>query len=197
MLNRLLLLAVALLLLAPASFAQKSSADVEQLLRGRDAQIKSIIGSGQISKTQREQLRDVVNDVIDFEAMAKTALGPTWSTLSATQRREFVDVFAGIVRAQSLADLDAYRAKVGYGAVKVSGNTATASTTTTYKNVSSTVVYDLVYKNNAWRVTDITIDGVSTAESYANSFQRVVKQRGFDTLMASLRKRLARLEAKA
>lgn len=198
MLNRFAPLVLALLAFAfVAAPASAQSGEIEQMLRQRDAEIKSILGpSGTPTAGQREQLRDVVNGVIDFEAMAKGALGPFWSDLSPAQRTAFVDVFGGVVRAQSLADLDLYRARVTYGDVDVDGATALARTTARSGDVDAAVDYALSKKGDAWYVTDIVIDGTGTVEGYATSFQRVMKRQGaeagYEKLMTSLRKRLAR-----
>ena len=195
MLHRLpaLLALFALFFAAPAS---AQSGEIEQMLRERDAEIKAILGDGAPNAAQRDRLRDVVNDVIDFEAMAREALGPYWSDLTAAQRADFVEAFGGVVRAQSLADLDLYRANVTYGDVDVDGTTAVAQTSARSGDVDAAVVYDLAKKDNAWYITDIEIDGVSTVEGYANSFQRVMKRQGveagYDRLMTSLQRRLER-----
>lgn len=193
MLHRLLLVLFAFALAAPAS---AQSDDIEQMLRQRDSEIKSILGTNaNVTSTQRDRLREVVNGVIDFEAMAKQALGSYWSELSAAQRTAFVEAFGGVIRAQSLADLDLYRARVTYGDVKVDGATAVAHTMARSGDVDAAVVYALARKDGAWYVTDIEIDEVSTVEGYATSFQRVMKRKGveegYERLMASLRKRLA------
>jgi phospholipid transport system substrate-binding protein len=52
------------------------------------------------------------------------------------------------------------------------------------------VAYEMERREGSWRVTDIVIDEVSTADSYARSFQTVIRKRGFETLMQSLRKKL-------
>jgi phospholipid transport system substrate-binding protein len=198
MLNRLAPFFLVLLAFAFVAVpAPAQSSEIQQMLRQRDAEIKSILGpSGTPTAAQREKLRDVVNGVIDFEAMAKGALGPFWSDLSAAQRTAFTDVFGGVVRAQSLADLDLYRARVTYGDVDVNGATAVAQTTARSGNVDAAVDYALAKKGTTWYVTDIVIDGTGTVEGYATSFQRVMKRQGaeagYEKLMTSLRKRLAR-----
>lgn len=198
MLNRTLPFALALLALAfVAAPASAQSGEIQQMLRQRDAEIKAILGpSGTPTDAQREKLRTVVNGVIDFEAMAKGALGPYWSDLSAAQRTAFIDVFGGVVRAQSLADLDLYRARVTYGDVDVNGATAVAHTTARSGDVNAAVDYALAKKNGTWYVTDVVVDGTGTVEGYANSFQRVLKRQGveagYEKLMQSLRNRLAR-----
>lgn len=171
--------------------AQDRAGAIRQMLEQRDRQIKTLLGNrSTFTDKQREELKRVINDNIDFEAMGRQALGPHWDGLSAAQRKEFVDVFSEIVRNQSLSNLDVYRAQVTYGKIDVKGETANVSTTTVYKDVPTKVDYVLAQKGDQWRVQDIVLDGVSTAEGYARSFQSVVRKRGFDALMTSLRKKL-------
>lgn len=194
MLNRLLLFPLLALLALPVS-AQDS--EIEALLRARDAEIKALVGpSGDVPAAQRDKLRDVVNGVIDFEAMSRQALGAFWTELSAAQQASFAEVFGAVVRAQSLADLDLYRARVTYGDVDVDGETAVAHTTARSGGVDAAVDYALALRDGDWVVTDIVIDGTSTVEGYATSFQRVMKRQGteagYERLMTSLGKRAAR-----
>jgi phospholipid transport system substrate-binding protein len=201
MLNRfiplLILVALAFSVAAAPATAQREEQAIRTMLQQRDRQIKEIVrGRNALTEADREKLRTVVNDVMDFEAMGRTALGDQWGQLNAQQRRDFVSVFAGVVRTQSLADLDIYRADVTVRDVTVQGNTATARTTATIqrqgKPVSAAVDYTLQKQGDRWLVTDFTLDNVSTAVGYQRSFQRILRQRGFDGLMTSLRSRLER-----
>jgi len=176
---------------APAT-AQDSAvaSDIRQMLEQRDRQIKSILqGSSDYTQAQREELKTLINGVIDFRAMGQIALGPFWGDLSAEQRTEFVSVFRDIVRAQSLADLGVYNSKVQFDAITVEGDSAFVRTTTTYEGTQTPVEYVLHQSEGEWVAEDIVVDGVSTAESYARSFQTVIRKRGFDALMKTLRKK--------
>lgn len=177
-------------------FAQGTEEDVRALLEQRDHEIKQVLGTGDtFTNQQREQLKDLVNGVIDFRAMSEAALGSAWESLSDAQREEFVEVFSEIVRTQSLADLEIYRAPVTYEEINVTGDSAYVLTTTVYKEVPAKVEYILGYTPEAgWQAHDIILDDVSTVESYARSFQSVIRKRGFDALMASLHKKLDSLE---
>lgn len=194
MLNRIFsTLLVGLLFVGAAAGvqAQDRSAEVRQMLDQRDRQIKALLGTRDtFTDAQREQLKAVINDNINFEAMGRHALGTYWNDLTPQQRKEFVDVFSGIVRNQSLSNLDVYRAQVTYDKINVHGDSAYVMTTTVYKNVPTKVDYVLGRKGQQWLLEDIVLDNVSTAEGYARSFQSVVRKRGFDALMTSLRKKL-------
>ncbi len=188
----LLLLAFMLVTMPPASARQADeSAAIRTMLESREASIKKILGtSSTLSDAQMTALRGAVNDMFDFGSMGQAALGRHWDELNAQQRTLFVDTFAGIVRHQSLADVDIYRAKVVYESITVNGNEARVVTTTTYKDVPTKVVYTMRRANAQWRATDVILDEVSTVEGYSRSFQSYIRKRGFDALMENLTKRL-------
>lgn len=184
--------------LAPAAaHAQSAQArEIRTLLESRDREIKSLLGNRKtLTAPQKAELKELINGVIDFEAMGRAALGPHWDGLTAAQRTRFVNVFGDIVREQSLADLDLYRTPVSYQGIEVDGTTARATTTIRYKDVPADVIYVLGRKDDTWYVHDIILDDVSTTDGYARSFQAVVRKRGFDTLMNSLDKKLASVQA--
>lgn len=164
-------LALGLVTMIPV-MAQTSAGDIQSMLETRDDEIKSILGTTEdVSDDAKEELKELINGVIDFRAMGQQALGEHWDGLSEDQQIEFVDVFATIVRSQSLADLDVYRSTVTYDDVVVDGTSASAVTTTTYNDVPTEVVYDMHLTGSDWKVTDIVLDEVSTAGGYARSFQ--------------------------
>jgi phospholipid transport system substrate-binding protein len=181
-------------LAAPPSWAQgqpSTQAEIRTMLEQRDQQIKSILrGSSSYSQEQRDRLKELINGVLDFRAMAQTALGPHWDTLGTDRRDRFVDVFRDVVRAQSMGDLDVYNSKVTFDQISVQGDSARARTTTEYQGTRTPVVYILEREEeDGWKAEDIIVDGVSTAEGYARSFQSVMRKRGFDALMTALERK--------
>lgn len=183
-------------LLTTGATAQETADDIRVMLEARDVDIKALVGTDDdISDEAREDLRSVINDVIDFRAMGEGALGRHWSKLTAEQQDEFVETFAKIIRNQSLASLSVYRADVAYGEITVSDAKARVVTTTTYKDVPTEVIYELRFTGKEWLATDIILDEVSTVRGYARSFQSVIRKKGFDELMAKLRKKLIKVES--
>jgi phospholipid transport system substrate-binding protein len=180
---------------APPAQAQQDHRDVIiKKLKNRDAEIKAILGDEtDFTDTQREELKYLINGAIDFEKMGQDALGSQWDKLTAEQHAEFVKVFSEIVQGRSLADLEIYRLDVTYDDVKVEGENARVMTTTIYKDQPMKVEYAMGLRNDEWRVDDIILDGVSTTDGYARSFQTYVRKRGFDALMTNLHKRLAKI----
>jgi phospholipid transport system substrate-binding protein len=182
------------LFIASSLFAQNPESEIRQMLDERDREIKELLGSEgtQYTQEQRDKLKDIINDVIDYRAMAQQALGATYDEISEEKRDEFTSLFATIIRDNSLNRLDIYRASISYNSIEVNGNSALVNTTAQLDNVRTTVAYDMDKRNGEWYITDMTIDDVSTVESYNRQFQSIIRQRGFDALLQSLQRRAAR-----
>ena len=177
-------------------FTYAQDSDIRALLEQRDKEIKALLGDKkEFTDGQKEELQNLINGVIDFEQMAKDALGKEWDTITAEQQADFVNVFSEIVRGGSLSDVEIYRLDVEYETITVDGETALVQTKTVYKEQPMEVEYTMGLHGSEWRVHDIILDGVSTTEGYARSFQTYIRKRGFDALMQNLNKRLAKMNA--
>lgn len=174
--------------------AQDSEQVIRQMLEDRDAEIKELLGPKGTSYTQeqRDDLKEIINGVIDFRSMAAYALDDTYDDISSENREKFVSLFSTIVRDQSLNRLDIYRSEVTYNTINVEGDTARVETIAQLENVRTPVNYDMEKKEGEWMITDMEIDDVSTAQSYHRQFQNIIRKRGFDALMESLERRAAR-----
>lgn len=175
--------------------ADEDEAAVREMLQARDQKIKEILGGQEeFTDAQLQELKTQINGLIDFRSMSELVLGSSWAELSAQQKREFVDVFSKIVRSHSLSNMAVYRSDVTIASVDVVGDSAFVVSETIYQDTPVDVEYTLGYEpDEGWRIHDIILDEVSTAQGYARSFRTVIRQRGFDTLMNSLRNKLARM----
>jgi phospholipid transport system substrate-binding protein len=174
--------------------SQNEADEIRTLLESRDDEIKDLLGpeDTEYTQEQRDRLRSMINDIIDFESLAAYALGNTYTEISDDEREEFVELFATIVRDQSLNRLEIYRAEVSYEEIEVVNGSAKVYTIARLENVRTPVDYTMKKENDVWVITDMIIDEVSTAESYNRQFQSIIRQRGFDALLESLRRRAAR-----
>jgi phospholipid transport system substrate-binding protein len=92
-----------------------------------------------------------------------------------------------------MGDLDVYNSRVTYDQISVQDDSAYVRTMTEYEGTTTPVEYVLERGSDEWKAEDIIVDGVSTAEGYARSFQTVVRKRGFAALMTSLEKKRAEI----
>ncbi|WP_395260579.1 phospholipid-binding protein MlaC [Halalkalibaculum sp. DA3122] len=190
------LLAVLFISSSMSVAAQRDSTAIRNLLDQRDQQIKELLGpkGTEYTPEKRQKLKDIINGVIDYSAMAEHALQETYDTLSSTERQEFIDYFSTIIRDQSLNKLDIYRADVLYNTIRVNGDSARVNTIAILENVRTPVSYDMFFldESQQWVITDMTIDDVSTADSYRRQFQNIIRKRGYDYLLDTLKKRAAK-----
>ena len=171
-----------------------AASDVRELMKSRDQKIKQLLDNEgtNSSANQRDELKDIVNGIIDFNEMAKTALEVTYDTISVEERTEFVQLFSSIIQDQSLANLEIYRATVSYERIEGTKDSVYVETIAEWDNVRTPVHYILSRSSGEWKIEDMSIDDIFTAESYNRQFQRIIRSRGFDYLMSTLRKRAGR-----
>lgn len=194
MIKQLLISLFMVFFLAGAALSQSAEEEIRNLLDERDEEIKELLGpKGQeYSQEQRDELKDIINDIIDYRAMAEFALGDTYHEISSEKRDQFVSVFSTIVRDHSLNRLEIYRAEYVYNDITVNNGEAKVRTTVQLDNVRTPVNYEMKMRDGEWMITDMDIDGVSTVASYNRQFQSIIRRRGFDALLQNLENRAAR-----
>jgi phospholipid transport system substrate-binding protein len=148
-----------------------------------------------------EQLATVVEKFVDFEELAKRALGKTWDTLKPEQRKDFADTMKGLLRASyAQKAIGQAKAEVKYGKETVTGDEALVNTTLTVKKDQLPVDYKLYKtsgKGGSWRIFDVVTDEVSLVETYAGQFRKLMADKGFDGLLSTLKTKRAQLEKSA
>jgi len=175
------------------STAADAKTELLELLRSRDRRIKSLLdGEDQApdDAAMREKLKHIINDILDFRAMARTALDAQWTHLSAEQRDEFTELFAELIRTNSIRKLDVYRARISYDTPQHKGGTIIVPTTAEYDNKRATLEYHFHHNDGRWLVADFYLDGVSTAGSYQRSFQTILRKHGYAELIARIRNKI-------
>ena len=187
----LFIVAVFVLCGSISTSAQQDSTEIRKLLEQRDQEIKDLLGpkGTEYTDEKRKKLKDIINNIIDYSSMAQHALQETYDTLTTEERKEFVDYFSTIIRDQSLNKLDIYRADVKYNRIDVNGDSADVKITAVLEDVRTPISYDMYNGSGEWVITDMTIDDVSTADSYRRQFQNIIRKKGYGFLLETLKKR--------
>ena len=181
------LIAATLLAAAPATpleVVKAGNADVQKAANAPGATV--------------EQLATVVEKFVDFEELAKRALGKSWDTLTAAQRKDFTETMKGVLRASyAQKAIGQANANVTYGKETLKGDEATVNTTIKVKSDQVPVDYKLYKAKSGWRIYDIVTDEVSLVETYAGQFRKLMADKGFDGLLSTLKAKRAQLEKSA
>ncbi len=132
-----------------------------------------------------QQVKRVVDRRFDYEEMAKRTL-PNWNQLSASQRREFVTLFAELLATSYAEKLAKYSGeKVNFQGDRVDGDLAEVNTVLLRTNDRIPINYRLINKGG-WVVYDVIIDGVSLVNNYRSQFNRVISESSYPELVKRL-----------
>lgn len=136
----------------------------------------------------------LVNELViphfDFISMSKWVLGKNWKAANEAQRSEFMEQFKTLlVRTYARALLEYSGQEVKYYPVEQNpkSNLAVVKTElSTEGGQPFPVAYRMHQKNEAWKVVDVAVDGVSLVSTYRGSFKSQIKKEGFDSLIKKL-----------
>ncbi|MDH5516636.1 MAG: ABC transporter substrate-binding protein [Gammaproteobacteria bacterium] len=150
---------------------------------------------------QQEQLKKDPNHVyklvdeiilphIDFEKMAKLALGKNWRKANAAQKKSFTAAFRQLLVRTYSKSLSEYTGqKLIYLPFKMKAGDTKATVKTEIDQKSGfpiPVTYSLFLKGSAWKVYDIKIDGLSLVTNYRGSFAKEIRAKGVGALIKKL-----------
>ena len=181
-----------------ASYAQVGPAG--RYLKRHHDRINSVIRRPARTEAARQsrgdQVTAILRELLDLDAMARTALGDHWDEHDEESRAEFVRLLRGLVERsyrESLETTAEYR--VDYGAEAPRGDHVTLPTlardTRNRRAPEITIEYLLRAEGERYRVEDITTDGVSMVRNYRSQFDRIIRREGWDALLERMRQRLS------
>src|SRR5262245_16786891 len=184
-------LAVVLSLASPARAASPT-----QTLQGFFGNANAILATVDPMRSldePRRAVRELVDQVFDYQEAAELVLGPVWQTRTPDQRTEFVRLFADFLERGFVAMIGSKASvssgvSVQYVGESVEGDAATVSTTVLTRNGGEMPVdYSMI--RGAWGclVRDVIIEGVSLIPTYRAQFARVIRASSYAALIAKMR----------
>jgi len=176
---------------APAVFLERTSEQVLKILRAEQ----------ELLKKDPDRVYKIVDDYIlphlDDVTMAKLALGKNWRNASNQQKQDFVNEFRNLlIRTYSKSLLEFKDQEIRYFPAELADD---ASKTSVKAEViqpggpSIPMAYRMRIKDNAWKVYDIQIDGISLVTSYRGTFTQEIRKSGIDGLLKYLRDKNSKL----
>ena len=143
------------------------------------------------SKTmaRRKAVREVANQIFDFQETGKRSLGRHWQNRTLAERAEFTQLFADLLERAYISKIDQYSGeKVKYVSESIDGDQASIRTKILTKQGSEVPVdYRLLREGDRWRVYDVVIEGVSLIANYRHQFNKIIQTSSFNDLIAKLR----------
>lgn len=178
---------------------------VELLERTSTQVIKILRDDHELLKNEPDRIYKLIDDYIlphlDDVTMAKLALGKNWKKATREQKLAFVEEFKNLlVRTYSKSLIEFKDQEIKYFPVKLAADAQKVSVNAEViqpGGPSIPMAYRMRIKNNAWKVYDIKIDGISLVTSYRGTFTQEVRKSGIDGLLKYLHDKNSKLSAKA
>lgn len=138
----------------------------------------------------------LLDEMLDYGAIAKGSLGDQWSGLSDEQRSEFQGLLTRLVQQaykknlKKILDFD-----VEYVSEDASGDVTKVKTRAKSRTNASEdpieITFALRQDGSTFKVVDIDTEGVSLVSSYRSQFVKIIKKDGFAALIQKMKDKLA------
>jgi phospholipid transport system substrate-binding protein len=150
--------------------------------------------SDQKTEEWHKAIRQVVDQLFDWEEMAKRSLARHWRERTDEEKKEFVVLYGELLERTYLDRVEGYSGeKVIYTDERIEGKYALVKAKIVTKTKQEIAVdYKLKNKNKQWFVYDISVEGVSLVNNYRTQFNQVLMKSSYETLVERLKEKIER-----
>ena len=177
----------------PMHIRGETPGPAEVISRFNLALIEAMRGGKELGFSGRYRLLEpVVTETFLSPYMASVSAGRHWKTLTQEQQRQFEGIYAEWLIANYAKNFHAYAGE-RFEITKQSqtvGGAAVLSKLLNSKGKETEFDYRLRLTEDTWRIVDIRISGVSQLANTRAQFVSVLDQKGFDELVASLKRKI-------
>jgi len=190
----------ACLVLFPITGKAEQREAEDSVRRMNSALLESMKRAKEIGFRGRYKVLDpVIRDVFALPFMGEVSMGSNWKSLSLEQKKLFLDTYTDWTIASYASNFDGYSGenfKIREGQ-KISGKTVIVVSNLVRPHEDTIDFnYSLRRIHDKWRIVDIRIEGVSQLAQTRSQFVTVMKKKGFDGLISSLKEKIAALRNK-
>jgi phospholipid transport system substrate-binding protein len=171
---------------APDALVRSVADDVLRIVQ-QDKQLRE----GDTSK-MAQLIEEKIVPHFDFERMTRLAVGRNWREATPEQRNTLVEEFRTLlVRSYSAAYTSYRHIVVEVRPLKVQPDEDDVQVKSQIKLPGGAppvnVDYSMVKNSDAWKVYDVSVDGVSLVTTYRSTFAEEVRKGGVEGLIKSLK----------
>ncbi|CAK0744420.1 phospholipid transport system substrate-binding protein [Gammaproteobacteria bacterium] len=175
----------------PAVLVQSTTERMLAILKDRQSELDR----------QPGLIYELVNQVVvpqfDFERITQLAVGRYWANATPDQKTRLIAAFQRLlVRTYAKALLNYSGQKILFLPMRPGPDPAEVTVSTQVQSPGGgppvPIHYRMAQREGAWKVVDVTIDGVSLVSNYRSSFAAEIRQGGLDGLIASIEQRLSK-----
>lgn len=185
---------VGLLALAGTAAASAELTPTESV-RSTVSEVIRILDSPELKQSgraaeRRRHIEQVVRDRVNYEEMAKRALGVPWRSLTDSERREFVGLFVQLLRDTFAGRIDEYTGEqVLYLSEVREERYAEVKTKLTGRKLDTLLDFRLANRLGNWLVYDVVIDGASIVGNYHAQFTSIIRDLSYAGLVNRMKEK--------
>lgn len=189
--RKFLLLLIIFLIVPAVVFAQESPLDVVKNTVDKIIVVVEKYPSKEQSKIRRDNIRQVIEPVFNFDEMAKLSLGNNWKEATEAQQKEYVTLFSDLLATTYLKKIDQIKKDtVIFKGHRERQDQALVKTDVNFNNDLFPIVYKMRKETNGWRVHDVSIENISLVSNYRSEFAGIIRKDGISGLIEQLKQKV-------
>lgn len=181
------------------ALAQSTATD---FVREKSDEVIRVVNTSPNKDARLTGLKNAVGTTINFELLSQRTLGRHWATLSKGQQTEFVQALQELIETNYSQRLGNETIEPGSYTVQFTDERERRGRYTVAGVVSSrgdTYFVEVRLQKGAadeWQIYDVVTDDISLQEAYAESFDEIIRTKGFDELLRRIRQNTADMKKK-
>ncbi len=169
---------------APEVLVQETTDKITSVLRAEQDKIKA----------EPDRLLEIVDTIVaphfDFERMSSWVLGKYWRKASDDEKTRFAQEFRTLlVRTYAKALNDNYDKQIDMLTPRKRKDGKQVTVRTEIQQSGGfpiPISYKMHMKEGAWKIFDVSVDGISLVANYRSSFAKEIRKDGLEKLIARL-----------
>ena len=199
MLVRRALIALCAMTLLPAAALAQQLGPASRFMQQRNEEVNRILhraANDDAARRQRsEQITHMLSDLLDYDELSRRALGDHWGEHNEGDRHQFITLLRQLVERnyennlERIVDFEVrYTGEAQQGDLVVVHTEARSRAQRRQPPVA--IDYTVRQVGQAWKVVDVTTDGVSLVSNYRTQFHRIISRDGWAELIHRMQHRL-------
>jgi len=143
---------------------------------------------------KKDRIRAISEKMFDFTELSKRTLAQNWSKLSPEQQKEFVGLYTSLLENTYTNKIMSYSdEKILFTKeVPLTEKTVEVQSTVLSNKGEIPIYYRVTIKDDAWRVYDVVIEGVSLVNNYRSQFREMLSNKPPESMLETLRKKVGK-----
>jgi phospholipid transport system substrate-binding protein len=142
------------------------------------------------SVERRQKIEQVIRQRVNYEDMAKRALGRPWIELTDAERQEFVALFVQLLRDTFACRIDNYAdEQVRYLSEQREENFTEVRAKLSGRKLDTLIDFRLADKVGHWYVYDVAIDGAGIVSNYHAQFASIIRDHSYGELVNKMKEK--------